>query len=69
MLISTPENAATNAEIKLTYLRNIIALRLSIKPETFSRIMAQLKQKNIIDIRGSQVIIPDISSLRNLVDD
>ncbi len=69
LLKSAPENAATNAEIKLSYPKNIIASRLSIKPETFSRIMAQLKQKNIIEVRGSQIIIPDISRLRNLVGD
>ncbi len=67
LLKSIPSNEAELAEVILNYPKNILASRLSIKPETFSRIMAQLKRDNIIDVSGNKVIIRDIAGLQKLV--
>jgi CRP/FNR family transcriptional regulator, dissimilatory nitrate respiration regulator len=69
LLKSVPENTTTYTELQLSYPKNILASRLSIKPETFSRIMSRLKYENIIDVYGNQIILKDIAALRKLVRD
>jgi CRP-like cAMP-binding protein len=46
--------------------KNVIAARLSIKPETFSRIIKNLKNQGILSIEGSRVSIHDIDALKEL---
>jgi CRP-like cAMP-binding protein len=46
--------------------KNVIAARLSIKPETFSRIIKNLKNQGILSIDGSRVTIHDIKALKAL---
>jgi len=48
--------------------KQIIASRLSIKPETFSRILKNLSQNNYIDIKGNNIHIKNISGLTILAD-
>jgi len=67
LLKSVPANTTSHTEITLNYPKNILASRLSIKPETFSRIMSRLKRENIIEVRGNQIIISDVSALREIV--
>jgi CRP-like cAMP-binding protein len=51
-------------EFKLEIAKNIIAARLSIKPETFSRIIKNLKSQGILSIDGNSVIIHDFDKLK-----
>ena len=57
-----PEN---KKEFELDMAKNVIAARLSIKPETFSRIIKSLKSQGILNIDGNYVIIHDIDALKN----
>ena len=57
-----PEN---KKEFELDMAKNVIAARLSIKPETFSRIIKSLKSQGILSIDGNYVIIYDIDALKN----
>lgn len=66
LLKSVPAKTTRHTEITLNYPKNILASRLSIKPETFSRIMSRLKRENIIEVSGNQIIISDISALRKI---
>lgn len=66
LLKSIPDANGSRTEITLSYPKNILASRLSVKPETFSRIMSHLRRNNIIDVRGNQIIIRDIRSLREM---
>ncbi|HSR62719.1 MAG TPA: Crp/Fnr family transcriptional regulator [Gammaproteobacteria bacterium] len=66
LLKSIPANTSRHTEITLNYPKNILASRLSIKPETFSRIISRLKKENIIEVSGNQIIISDISALREI---
>jgi len=52
--------------IELDVAKNIIAARLSIKPETFSRIIKNLKDQNILSIQGSLITIHDLESLNEM---
>lgn len=51
-------------EFKLEIPKNIIAARLSIKPETFSRIVKSLNNQGILSIDGNSVIVHDIDTLK-----
>lgn len=50
-------------EFRLTLPKGVIAARLSIKPETFSRIIRNFSEQGILTVRGSRVSIHDRASL------
>ena len=52
--------------IELDIAKNIIAARLSIKPETFSRIIKSLKDKEILSIKGNCVTVHDMEALKQM---
>lgn len=67
LLKSVPKNVTKQTEVTLNYPKNVLASRLSIKPETFSRILGRLGQKKMIVVQGNQIILRDIKSLRHLL--
>ena len=50
----------------LDIAKSVIAARLSIKPETFSRIIKTLRQQHIISIDGNTITIHDRQALKRL---
>lgn len=50
---------ATNDSFHLEIAKSVIASRISVKPETFSRILKQLHDQQILTIEGRQVTIHD----------
>ncbi len=46
--------------------KNVIAARLSVKPETFSRIIKNLKNQGILTIDGNYITVHDIDALKKL---
>ena len=59
------DRGTDSAEIELVLPKSLIAARLSIKPETFSRAIANLRDRGLIDSRARQISIPSIQSLLN----
>ncbi len=57
------DQVGDSAEIELMLPKSLIAARLSIKPETFSRAIATLRDRGLIDSRARQISIPSISNL------
>lgn len=51
-------------EFELSIAKNIISARLSIKPETFSRIIKSLKSMEILSINRNTVTIHDVEALK-----
>jgi len=51
-------------QFKLEIPKSTIAARLSIKPETFSRIIKSLNSQGILSIDGNSVVVHDIESLK-----
>jgi CRP-like cAMP-binding protein len=49
--------------LKLDVRKGVLASRLSIQPETFSRVMKELAGRGIIEVHGAQVIILDRAAL------
>lgn len=59
-----PKEAEKEAEVSLPAAKNIIASRLSIQPETLSRILNSLSAQGLISVKGAHVQIHDMPRLR-----
>ena len=65
LLAELPEGAASGpAEIHLTPGKSVLASRLNMTPEHFSRILHELGNAGLIEIQGRTVRIPDLARLR-----
>lgn len=64
LLGELPEDVLKSPEIVLTIPKHIIASRLSIKPETFSRILTRLARDGMIVVRGNSIVLADLERLR-----
>ena len=58
------DNCAGSAEITLPASKQIIASRLNLTPETFSRIFHDLATAGLIGVHGKQITINDLKRLR-----
>lgn len=54
-------------EIHLTVSKNLLASRLSIKPETLSRLFSKLHKEGLVTVHGQSIAIHDIDALRDYV--
>lgn len=57
------ESKAVAATIELPALKQVLASRLGMTPETFSRAMRTLSAEGLISVDGSVVAIPDVEAL------
>lgn len=64
LLGQVPKEAAKEAEVSLPAAKNIIASRLSVQPETLSRILHSLSDQGLISVKGLSVQIHDLQKLR-----
>jgi len=64
LLYLVPEGEKGKTDITLPAAKNIIASRLSIQPETLSRILTGLCGKQLISVEGLNIRIHDIEALR-----
>ena len=53
--------------VKLSMTKSLLASRLSITPETFSRILRRLRKLNLITIKGDEIVLTDPAGLRKLI--
>ena len=67
LLDKVPPGVVEAPQVHLSTPKNVIASRLSIKPETFSRILSRLNQKKLIESSGQDIILHDIEGLRDLL--
>lgn len=67
LLEQIPEGAMEMAEIHLGTPKSIIASRLSIQPETFSRILSKLSQRGLIAVHVNDITLLDVNGLRALL--
>lgn len=65
LLYEVPEGADESAEINLPAPKNIIASRLSVQPETLSRILHNLSDAGLISVKGLNIKVHDIKGLRD----
>ena len=55
--------------VHLTAPKNVIASRLGIQPETFSRVAARLVKNGLIRVQGQDVVLLDVEGLRACAED
>ena len=67
LLNQLPEGALELSDIHLGTPKSVIASRLSIQPETFSRILTRLSKKGLISVDGNNISLLDVSGLRALL--
>ena len=67
-LVNQAENASPGAiDLQLSAPKNVIASRLSIKPETFSRTLRNLAQKGLIKLDRGQIEIINLEQLKQFI--
>jgi CRP-like cAMP-binding protein len=65
LLAEVPDGANGGAaQVQLTAGKSVIASRLSMTPEHFSRILHELGNAGLVEIQGRTVRIPDLERLR-----
>jgi CRP-like cAMP-binding protein len=65
LLAELPESAASGpAEIHLTPGKSVLASRLNMTPEHFSRILHELAASGLIEVSGRSIRVPDVARLR-----
>lgn len=70
LLGNVPNDCKDNyATITLAAPKNVVASRLSIVPATFSRALARLSRKNLLEVRENQIRLLDIKKLREFVEE
>ena len=67
LLYEIPDCCDDSCQIDLPAAKNIIASRLSVKPETLSRILHDLSDAQLISVQGLTIQIHDIEGLRAYV--
>ncbi|MCK4865332.1 MAG: Crp/Fnr family transcriptional regulator [Gammaproteobacteria bacterium] len=67
LLEQLPEGAMALSSIHLGATKSIIASRLSIKPETFSRILLRMNKQGLIEVHGNDITLVDVKGLRELL--
>lgn len=56
-----------NVVIKLPYDKTLVASRLGMQPETFSRALGKLKTEAGLVVKGGKITVPDIQKLADYV--
>jgi len=65
LLAELPEDAADGAaEVNLTPGKSVLASRLNMTPEHFSRILHELAAEGLIEVNGRSIRVPDVGRLR-----
>jgi CRP-like cAMP-binding protein len=66
LLAELPEGAESGAgEVRLTPGKSVLASRLNMTPEHFSRILHDLVAAGLIEVNGRSIRVPEIARLRS----
>ncbi|NOZ11845.1 MAG: Crp/Fnr family transcriptional regulator [Gammaproteobacteria bacterium] len=65
LLQQLPEDSNDPSDIHLTLPKSVVASRLSIQPESFSRILHNLIKQGLINVDGPAIHINDLKGLRS----
>jgi CRP/FNR family transcriptional regulator, dissimilatory nitrate respiration regulator len=67
LLQQVPQQTSEASHLHLTIPKGVIALQLSIQRETFSRILARLREQGLIEVEGNDIVLRNLPALRRLV--
>jgi CRP-like cAMP-binding protein len=63
LLHQIPPGASHNIKVELAAPKHVIASRLSIQPESFSRILRNMQKSGLISVEGSTIHIANVDAL------
>ncbi len=66
-LLSLVQGDSDREDIKLPVAKQLIAARLAMQPETFSRVMNDLRKRDLLSVKGCHLTILSVSQLEDLV--
>ncbi len=58
------DETSNTAEVRLPARKHVIAARLNLTPETFSRILHELATEGLLEVEANRIRIPDVLKLR-----
>lgn len=64
LLNQLPAEAADGVVIELPHAKQVIASRLSIKPETLSRVLGNLSNAGFVQVKGRRITVLDVHALK-----
>ncbi len=64
LLAELPEACAGSAEVRLTPSKSVLASRLNMTPEHFSRLLHDLADAGLIEVNGRAIRVPSVERLR-----
>jgi CRP-like cAMP-binding protein len=67
-LLDLLRDAPDSPRIHLRAPKNVIASRIGIKPETFSRLLARLKEAEILEVKEEWLTVHDEARLRAVLE-
>lgn len=67
LLEQIPDGATERPDIHLITQKSVIASRLSIQPETFSRILSRLIKDGIISVSRQDIAVHNVKGLRQFI--
>lgn len=67
LLNQVPDGTDETSQVHLTIPKGALAAQLSIQRETLSRQLARLRKQGLIDVFGQDIVLRDLSGLRQLV--
>jgi CRP-like cAMP-binding protein len=65
LVYQIPADAGRSCTLTLTIPKQTLASKLSIKPESFSRLLAHLSQEGIISVDRQTLVVHDVERLKN----
>lgn len=67
LLEDVPEDSIEKIDVKLSAAKRIIASRISITPETFSRTLKSLSKDGMIEVKDEHIVINNPAKLREML--
>ena len=67
LLEDIPHDSVNKTEVKLSAPKRIIASRISITPETFSRTLKSLSQDGLLEVKDEHIVLNNPSKLREML--
>ncbi len=67
-LLEQAEESGDGSNILLSIPKHTVASRISVKPETFSRILKQLSKTGMIEVKSNNIKLINIDGLKNLIE-
>jgi CRP-like cAMP-binding protein len=68
LLHSAPDSAVNRYSLEWETPKQVLASRLSVRPETFSRILQRLSRQGLIAVQGKTIEVLDAEALRRELD-